>query len=272
MNTNPEEETALLAISEVCADKITALYHSGLFAGHQGVIKTYSTIADKFFISALMHYLHSYIKGCHICQLFKKDKTPTRQFQARKLEIYHTRSEKVGDVLIDNVISKYGLPEYIIMYQDSAFISTLMSYLFKRFNIKIKIFAPYNHQSLQVEHGIKLLSTILTKHLTEQGQMWPKFLPLATLAYNTFNAPNLANYSPYELLFGRKPKILLVIETDSDIKVSGSFKDYHTLLNKRLKYLQNMMQQFKSKHLAMIKKTMKIFNIKVEICYILYLL
>ena len=54
-----------------------------LFAGHQGVMKTYLTMADKFFIPDLMHYLHSYIKGCHICQLSKKDNTPTRKFQTR---------------------------------------------------------------------------------------------------------------------------------------------------------------------------------------------
>ena len=87
------------------------------------------------------------------------------------------------------------------MDQDSAFMSTIMSYLFKRLNIKIKMVAPFNHQSLQAEHGIKSLSSILTKHLTEKRQMWPKFLPLATLAYNTFNSPNLANHSPYELVF-----------------------------------------------------------------------
>ena len=69
--------------------------------------------------------------------------------------------------------------------------SMLMNYLFKRLNIKIKTVAPYNHQLLQAEHGIKSLSTILTKHLTKQGQMWPKFLPLATLAYNMFNSPNI---------------------------------------------------------------------------------
>ena len=67
---------------------------------------------------------------------------------------------------------------------------------------------------------------ILIKHLTKQGQMWPKVLPLATLAYNTFNSPNLVNYSPYELVFGRKPKVLLDLETDPDIKMSGTFKDY----------------------------------------------
>ena len=146
------------------------------------------------------------------------------------------------------------------MDQDSAFMSTLMSYLFKRLNIKIKTVAPYNHQSLQVEHGIKSLSTILIKHLTEQGQMWPKFLPLATLAYNMFSSPNLANYSPYELVFGRKPKILLDLETDPDIKVSGMYKDYYMLLNKRLKYLQDILQQFKYKWLAMINKDCENFQ------------
>ena len=64
--------------------------------------------------------------------------------------------------------------------------------------------------------------------MTEQGQMWPKYLPLATLAHNTFNSPNLANYSPYKLTFGQKSKILIDIETDPDIKVSGNFTEYYT--------------------------------------------
>ena len=47
----PEKETAVLAVSDVYTDRIITLYHSTLFAGHQGVIKTYLTISDKFFIS-----------------------------------------------------------------------------------------------------------------------------------------------------------------------------------------------------------------------------
>ena len=162
------------------------------------------------------------------------------------MPIHQARSEEIGDALIDNVISKYGIPEYIIMDQDSTFMSTIMTYLFKRLNIKIKMVAPYNHQSLQTEHGTKSLSSILTKHLTEQGQMWPKYLPLATLAYTRFNSPNLANLSLYELVFGRKPKTLLDFETNPDIKVSGPLTDHYKLLEKRLRYLQDLLQQFKS--------------------------
>ena len=99
--------------------------------------------------------------------------------------IYHAKSEEVGEALMENVISKYRIPDCIIMDQDSAFMSTLMNYLFRKFGIKVKTVAPYNHQSLQAEHCIKSLSGILTKHLTKQGQMWHKYLPLATFVYNT---------------------------------------------------------------------------------------
>ena len=82
--------------------------------------------------------------------------------------------------------------------------------------------------------------------------MWPKYLPLATLAYNIFNTPNLANYSPYELVFGRKPNLHLDLETTPDIKILETFKDYYTLLNKRLQYLHKLLQDFIAKRLVMI--------------------
>ena len=149
--------------------------------------------------------------------------------------IYQAMSKEVGEALMENVITKYCIPEYIIMDQDSAFMSLLMTYLLNKLNIKIRTVAPYNHQSLQAKHGIKSLSTILTKHLTNVGQMWPKYLPFAVFAYNTFNTPNLGNYNPYELTYGRKPRPLLNLGSNPDIKVSGTFREYYKLINKRLK-------------------------------------
>ena len=81
--TTPEKETALLAIPEICANKIITLYHSSLFTGNQDVIETYLTIGDKFFMPGLIHYLLPYIKGCHICQLSRNNKPTIRQLQTR---------------------------------------------------------------------------------------------------------------------------------------------------------------------------------------------
>ena len=87
-------------------------------------------------------------------------------------------------------------------------------------------------------------------------------------AYNTFNTPNLANHSLYELIFGRKPRSLLNLDSTPDIKVSSSFKEYYDLLNKRLKYLHNLLLNFKSKRLAVINKDRAFFQYKVEIWFI----
>ena len=62
------------------------------------------------------------------------------------------------------------------------------------------------------------------------------------------------------MVFGRKPKIFLDVKTDPGIKVSGSYKDYYSILKKRLKYLQDILQQFKSKQLAMINNNHESFQ------------
>ena len=142
-----EKESAVLAILEACTDKIITLYHKSLFVGHQGVIKTYLTISDKFFIPNLIHYLRSYIKGCHLCQLSCNDKPPLRHLQTRinpnyvpmsrlnmdlkvmsrshkghryiiciidevtnylvTVSIFQAGSEEIGEALIENVIMIY---------------------------------------------------------------------------------------------------------------------------------------------------------------------
>ena len=89
------------------------------------------------------------------------------------LLIDQSRLEETVDAPIENMILKYSIPDYIMMDQDSAFMSSLMNYLFKKLNIKSKTVAPYSHQSLQTKHGIKTLSTILTKHMTDLVQMLP---------------------------------------------------------------------------------------------------
>ena len=141
-----EKGSTVLAIPETCTDKIITLEHKSLFAGHQGIIKTNLTISDKFFIPNLIHYLRSYIKECHLCQLSCNDKPPSRHLQTRinpnyvpmsrlsmdlkvmprshkghryilciidevtnylvTVPIFQARSEEIGKALIENVITK----------------------------------------------------------------------------------------------------------------------------------------------------------------------
>ena len=54
--------------------------------------------------------------------------------------------------------------------------------------------------------------------------------------------------------------MLLNRETNPDIRVSKIFKEYYDLLNKRIKYLQDTLFNFKSQRLAMINKNRKNFQ------------
>ena len=61
-------------------------------------------------------------------------------------------------------------------------------------------------------------------------------------------------------MFGRKGRPLLNLDSNPDIKVSGTFREYYELLNKRLKYLHDILLNFKSKRLAMINKDRTFFQ------------
>ena len=168
-------ETTVLAVPETCTDKIITLYQKSLFAGHQGVIKTYLTISDKFFNTKPDTLSQTIYKGCHSYQLSCNEKPSTRQLQTRinpnyvpmsrlsmdlkamhrshkgnryilcvidevtnylvAVPIFQARSEEIGEALIENIIMKYCIPECITMDQDSAFMSSLMTYLFHKFDI-----------------------------------------------------------------------------------------------------------------------------------------
>ena len=43
------------------------------------------------------------------------------------IPIHQAKSEEIGEALIENAIAKYCVPEYMIMDQDSVFMSSLMT-------------------------------------------------------------------------------------------------------------------------------------------------
>ena len=52
--------------------------------------------------------------------------------------IHLFKLDEIGNALIECIITKYCVPDYIIMDQDSAFMSSLINYLFKKLGINIK--------------------------------------------------------------------------------------------------------------------------------------
>ena len=109
-------------------------------------------------------------------------------------------------------------------------------------NIKVILVSPTNHKSLQAEHGIKSLSGLLVKHLS-QVRSWHSCLPYSMLCY-----------SPYELVFGHRMTLSQELELKVDTVVSGTFTDYYEKLKKNLRYMSERLQKFRSQRLDMLNR------------------
>ena len=106
-----EKETAVLAVPEVCADKIITLYHSSLFAGYQDVIKTYLTISNKFFIPNLIHYLR--------LSLLNLDSTPDIKVSGTFKEYYELLNKRLK--YVHNLLLNFKSKRLAMINKDRAF-------------------------------------------------------------------------------------------------------------------------------------------------------
>ena len=169
------------------------------------------------------------------------------------LPLHSTRIQHILEVFQRGYMAYFGPPTYIICDQDPAFTSSLMETFTLKLNINIMLVSPTNHKPLQVEHGIKSLSGLPVKHLSEQWN-WVSCLSYSTLYYNCYISPNLDGHSPYELVFGHKMLISPKLEIQPEVVVSGTFKDYCERLNKNLKYLGERLKKFRSARLDLLNK------------------
>ena len=254
-----DDYETVLCIPTSKAHILMDMYHSSLIGGHTGISKCYQTICRRFYFPNLAEQLQAYITGCHTCQMFKKGKQFQRPYQKRinlnvpamrhismdmkqmppcngythilvllcevshymvALPLHLTRTQHILEVFQRGYMAYFGPPSHIICDQDPAFTSSLMEAFALKLNISIILVSPTNHKSLQAEHGIKSLSGLLVKHLSEQWN-WVSCLSYSSLCYNCYDLPNLDGHSPYELVFGHKMLISPKLEIQPEVVVSG---------------------------------------------------
>ena len=285
-----EDYTPVLCIPPSRIDNILDYYHSTVIGGHQGMTKTLKTLSEKFFCPRMADYIRAYIIGCHVCQLFKDSKRFHRPFHKRYFDIStpsmshvsmdikymingyllliiceisnfiivspmgKIKTETICKILFDEFISIFGSPIRIQCDQDPAFMSTLCQFMMQQYGVKMVTCSPTNHKSLYAEHGIKSLSNLLIKDLSGLGTQWSIFCKPCQLIYNTAVSPNLADMSPFELVFGRQPRICPEFEITPAIPVTGTLQEAKDKIVKTLKFLRLRLLKFREKRYEMMNK------------------
>jgi hypothetical protein len=289
-----QEDRPLLCIPTSKVDMLLHHYHSSLIGGHTGISKCYKTISERFYCPNLPYHIRAYITGCHLCQLFKDGKRFDRPYQKRinlnapalsrvSIDIKHmppsssryrfilvilcevtnyviaiplhtTQAPEVCHAFFYGFIKYFGSPTHIVCDQDPSFMSSLFSYFLDNFSMKLFTVSVTNHKSLLAEHAIKSISNILMKHLSGLGNKWPEYIAPAMLTYNTYSSTNLDGLSPFELVFGRKAKIVPSLEILPKVPVAGTFKEYFARLQRTLLYLRQYLNRYRDKRADLLNK------------------
>lgn len=77
-----------LVIPDTMIEKILCKYHDDLLSCHQGVMRTYLTIRQHFFMRNKFQVVSNYVKACLRCQEFKPKRDKVRQFHPRVPDSY----------------------------------------------------------------------------------------------------------------------------------------------------------------------------------------
>ena len=100
-------------------------------------------------------------------------------------------------------IALFGSPNSIRTDAGTEFANNLLSNMMLKMGLRIKISAPYNHQSNPVERFHRTLWNLLRAKMANGEQDWKKSIPAIELAYNSSKHVS-TGCSPARFFFGER--------------------------------------------------------------------
>ena len=101
----------------------------------------------------------------------------------------------------------FGAPAYLVSDQGKAFMGHMITHLCDLYGVQKLRTSPYHAQTNgQVEHMNQTIIRMISKLEEEKKACWSEHLPELLMAYNATRSA-VTGYSPYYLLFSRRPRI-----------------------------------------------------------------
>ncbi|CAF1052565.1 unnamed protein product [Brachionus calyciflorus] len=235
-----------LVLPNTKINKVIELTHSNILSGHLGIKKTKEKIFNRFFRPKLGKAVEEFIKQCEVCQKTKNPTTlPKAPLKSIKCHypmqlvtmdivgplpitsngnkyilvvcchfskfvvlfaLADQQAETVANSLLEFILV-FGLFTNVLTDQGTNFQSELMKKLYELLDIyQLKTSAYHPQCNGITERFNRTLKTMLSCFSNENQNNWDQLIKKLAFAYNS-SVHNATNYTPYELMFGRKPKL-----------------------------------------------------------------
>lgn len=190
---------------------------------------------------------------------------------ALAIPTHNQTAKTTAEALYNNFIVNYGVPSRIHSDQGRNFESNIIAELCKLFNIDKSRTTPYHAMGngISERYNRTLLDMLGTLQL-DQKPDWKKYLPTLVFAYNS-TKHETTKFTPYELMFGRKPRLPIDFLFETPTNESSSDladpKTYVEELKQRIKSTQEAVKkisdQARSKQKHYYDRKAKAAQIKV---------
>lgn len=263
-------QSAILVTDEKEKNKILNDFHIGKTAGHVGINRMFNTIRKYHYWKGMKADVESFVNKCILCKKAKHHNpvkqpltvTTTANHAMEKLfldlvgplptdhhgreyiltvqcelskyiiaePISNKRADTVAKAFIENVILKHGVPMTIATDRGTEFIAQVMKDVAELLGIEKLTSTAYHHESIgALENAHKTLGNFLRVSINDKPFTWSEWIPFWTFMYNT-TVHSSHNYTPFELMYGRKCNLPSTIQTTPEPLYN--FSDYA----KELKY------------------------------------
>ena len=250
------------------------------YAGHMGVARTEERIRQRFYWPGIHNSVQTFIHNCHACAQRKiathNNKAPTQHIEvgepftfwaidymgplpetargnrhilvmmdhfSKWCEAFPTKDQKastVANILLHKVFSRFGPPTVLHSDQGANFESNLMHELCDLMGIAKTRTSAYHPQcDGQVERQNRTLQDMLSKFVSNHADDWDQWLDPVVFAYNT-SRHDSTGYSPYEMIFGRTPRMPFELEIGMPLSNPAQNTEYIHSTRRTLQDIHNI--------------------------------
>ncbi len=94
-------------------------------------------------------------------------------------------AETVSQILIREILTRWGVPTFILSDQGSQFVSSVFEETCKRWNLKQKRTSPYHPQTNLTERVNRNVKAMIASYVEEKHKSWDKYLPEFRFSLNS---------------------------------------------------------------------------------------
>ena len=232
-----------LLVPKAGRERLFLSYHASLYGGHLGRTRTLARLADRFYWSGMSDDVKDWLGQCVACIKRKSpvgrhhplgniptghrwdriamdildvcDPTPEgfryilviADYFSKWTEAFPMKNkcaDTVADILVENIILRFGMPLVIHSDQGREFENGLMKSLCTLLGCTKTRTAPYHPESDgMIERFNRTCLMMLSMFVNDRRDNWNELLPFVMHAYRT-SVHESTGYSPFRLMMGEE--------------------------------------------------------------------